>query len=106
MEDAFQAKNYTIRLEYGRFDQPNAVRCFSSSRPFLYRGPKYALRLVFDKSPFPGPGEYKQVGSYSAEEFRFWEYKAFVDKEVPEDSLPLALVNNAISWWTKEPGLH
>ena len=55
---------------------------------------------------FPGAGDYKQVSSSSAEEFRFWEYKTFVGKELSEASLSLALVNNAISWWIKEPGIQ
>ena len=41
-------------------------------------GPTF-LSLVFDKSPFDRPGEYRQVSSSSAKVFRFWRYIAAVD---------------------------
>ncbi|KAI5920745.1 hypothetical protein F4810DRAFT_405874 [Camillea tinctor] len=48
MDEAFLPKNYTIRLEKGRFSVTDG---YTSS---------YGLRLLFDKSPAPPPELWKQ----------------------------------------------
>ncbi|KAI1843494.1 hypothetical protein JX266_010320 [Neoarthrinium moseri] len=88
---AFQPKTYTIRLEEGRFDEPATP--WVNSPPFLHRPPKFALRLSFDKSPFPPLEEWREEAKFAAEQCRFWEYKEFADKEVPRDGVLAALLH-------------
>lgn len=84
---AFLPKSYTIRLEHGRFDDP-AYKNWSiwkNSRPFFYQPDMYALRLVFDKSPFPPLDEWRDARDV-AEAGRWPEIKEFVDRNIPTDS--------------------
>ena len=41
-----------------------------------WEAPRYSLRLVFDKSPYPPPAEWKEM-SASLEAFKVWEWTEF-----------------------------
>jgi len=83
---AFLPKNYTIRLEHGRFMDPAHEIDIAShkSRDFLFRPYLNALRLVFDKSPYPPQNEWKEGAGGIANLFA--DSKAFVDRRLGMDS--------------------
>ncbi|KAI1861846.1 hypothetical protein JX265_009349 [Neoarthrinium moseri] len=89
-DGAFLPKFYTIRLEYGRFDDPSTS--WMHDPPALYRPPKYALRLLFDKSPFPAREEWNDEARFPAEQCRFWDMREFAQREVPKDGWPTTLI--------------
>ena len=77
-DDAFLPKRYTIRLEKGNFLAP-ADNISESKNEFMSR---YALRLVFDKSPYPPRHEWKQPEE-GPDGLKMWEWKEFVGEELP-----------------------
>lgn len=76
LEDtAFRPKSYSVSIEKGHFVRPCAVGTESPER--------YALRLLFDKSPYPPREEWTRPegGPDSAQ---FWRVTEFVGREAPE----------------------
>ena len=86
-EAAFLPKNFSIRLEHGRFDEPAYKNwcLWKNSRPFFYQPELFAFRLVFDKSPYPPLDEWKGAKG-AAESLRWPEIKEFGYKRIPKDS--------------------
>lgn len=74
IDDAFQPKSYTIRIEEGNFIEP----C-GAGYPNLEKQ-RFARRLLFDKSPYPPRSEWKNPDG-GPDGGRFWEIKEFVAKE-------------------------
>ncbi|KAF2140429.1 uncharacterized protein K452DRAFT_360039 [Aplosporella prunicola CBS 121167] len=80
-EDAFMPKTYTICLEKGSFLTPWAE---SNFKKFPSAPPRYALRLKFDKSPYPPRHELKNPEG-GPEQVKVWDWKEFCNRELPED---------------------
>ena len=79
-EDAFQPKVYSARLEKGIFTTPSDAKAKIDIEPTE----NFALRLVFDHSPYPARPEWKEPeGGPDANEF--WYCKTFVARELPRD---------------------
>lgn len=76
VEEAFLPKTYTIKLEKGIFKTPYDV----TEDEYTQR---YALRLVWEPSPYPSRDEWKS-GQTSVEAFKFWEYKEFCGRSSEE----------------------
>jgi hypothetical protein len=76
-DDAFQPKSYSIRIEKGNFTEPSFVGSESPSRP------RYALRLLFDKSPYPPREEWREPEG-GPDSGKFWGHKEFVGRDAPE----------------------
>ncbi|EON68402.1 hypothetical protein W97_07726 [Coniosporium apollinis CBS 100218] len=67
-DDAFLPKAYTLSLEKGKFLTPlDAMR----TEEIQYT-PRFALRLVFDKSPYPPGHEWKELGG-APDAMKLWE---------------------------------
>lgn len=86
VEKAFQSKIYTINLEKGIFKTPYDVIEDENTQ-------RYALRLVWEPSPYPPRDEWKSA-QQSVEAFKFWEYKEFCGKNSEE----LRKLTNRRSW--------
>jgi hypothetical protein len=78
-EDAFRPKVYTIRLEKGNFITPNDARARMEDN----LTERFALRLVFDKSPYPSRCEWKKP-ELGPDAIQFWEWKEFAARKCPE----------------------
>ncbi|PYH94040.1 hypothetical protein BO71DRAFT_399208 [Aspergillus ellipticus CBS 707.79] len=80
-ESAFEPKTYRVRLEKGKFltqfDSMYAVSTRDSMR--------FALRLVFDKSPYPLREQWKEPDG-APDALRFWDWTEFCAREVPAES--------------------
>jgi hypothetical protein len=76
-DDAFRAKSFTVRIEKGNFTEPSWVGFKGSYRP------RYALRLLFDKSPYPPREEWKKPEG-GPESNHFWDHVEFVGRRSPE----------------------
>lgn len=90
-ENAFQPKSYTVHLEEGVFLRPgDAMRevNFSDSS-------KFALRLVFDPSPYPPQHEWREQGGSTAA-MKFWEWKEFCGRELPPGTVQGGSWNNCV----------
>ena len=86
---AFVPKNYKVRLERGRFDDPSSRDwpLWTNYRtPFFHRARKFEFRLVYDKSPFPPLDEWKEEGKGAAKGCKFTQMKEFADREVSKDN--------------------
>jgi hypothetical protein len=91
-DDAFRPKSYTIRIEKGNFTEPCHVGYSSSYTP-----PRFALRLLFDKSPYPPRSEWRKPEG-GPDSGQFWDHIEFVGRISPElekqgramNDLPLA----------------
>ncbi|KAI9770644.1 MAG: hypothetical protein M1839_003093 [Geoglossum umbratile] len=77
IDDAFRPKSYTIRIEKGNFTEPCYIRFSSSHRP------RFALRLVFDESPYPPRSEWREPEG-GPDGGQFWDHKEFVGRSSPE----------------------
>jgi len=78
-DDAFLPKTYTISLEKGNFLSPH-----DASIPFENEfTPRFALRLVFDKSPYPPRHEWKEPDG-APDMVKMWEWKEFCGEESAE----------------------
>ena len=90
-EDAFQPKSYTVRLEKGVFLRPgDAMRQINPSD-----SSKFALRLVFDPSPYPPQQEWREQGGSTAV-MKFWEWKEFCGRELPPGTAQGDTWNNCV----------
>jgi hypothetical protein len=82
-DDAFLPKTYTVRLEKGEFITPyDAMRTEE-----IPNTPAFALRLVFDKSPYPPRDEWKEPDG-APDAIKFWEWKEFCGRQLPEGRGP------------------
>lgn len=79
-DDAFLPKTYTVRLEEGNF-----LTTFAQTLPKkqLVYTPRFALRLAFDKSPYPPRHEWKEPG-IAEDAVKMWEFKDFYGRTSPE----------------------
>jgi hypothetical protein len=75
-DDAFKPKLYTVRIEKGDFMSPSSIG-FSSK--FEAR---FALRLMFDKSPYPSRSQWKNPDK-GACCYPFSDFKEFVSRASP-----------------------
>ncbi|OTA58800.1 hypothetical protein K449DRAFT_467015 [Hypoxylon sp. EC38] len=76
-DDAYRPKTFTIRIEKGNFVAPCIVGYPGSGMP------RFALRLVFDKSPYPPRSEWKEPGR-GAYGGQFWDHLEFVGRPSPD----------------------
>jgi hypothetical protein len=77
-DGAFLPKMYTIKLEKGKF-----LTSFDARDP-VKDSPMFAVRLVFDKSPYPSREEWKEpVGAPDA--MKFWEWTEFCGRRLSEN---------------------
>ncbi|PWY93011.1 hypothetical protein BO94DRAFT_544062 [Aspergillus sclerotioniger CBS 115572] len=81
-DEAFRPKTYNIRLEQGRFR--NQFDIMHNVRD----GSQYALRLVFDPSPFPLDEEWNDR-SNGPHVMKFWEWTEFNARRYEEKELGL-----------------
>ncbi|KAI1496189.1 hypothetical protein F5X99DRAFT_83935 [Biscogniauxia marginata] len=78
-DDAFRPKSYTVRIEKGNFIEPCYIGCPSSSS----EKPRFALRLLFDKSPYPPRSEWRKPEG-GPDGGRFWDHVEFVSRTSPD----------------------
>lgn len=77
-KDAFLPKKYTIRLEKGVFVPSVDAKIYKFKNPS-----KFALRLAFDKAPYPSREEWKEPGGAAQDALLFWEWNEFCREELP-----------------------
>ena len=79
VDDAFRPKTYSVRLEKGNF-----LCAYDAMLPKEDEfTPRFALRLVFDKSPYPPRQEWKKPEG-APDAVKMWEWKEFCARESPE----------------------
>lgn len=78
-DDAFLPKTYTVRLEKGNFLTPYDAKLPGEDQ----YTPRFALRLEFDRSPYPPRHEWKEPGG-APDAMEMWEWKGFCGGELPE----------------------
>lgn len=79
-EAAFAPKHLTARLERGNFIEPAYASPEGSSAASGRDRSRYAVRLVFDRSPYP-PREQWASPERGPDEGRFWEIVEFVGRK-------------------------
>ncbi|RYP13636.1 hypothetical protein DL767_010646 [Monosporascus sp. MG133] len=80
-EDAFVPKAYRVTLERGEFRSREDLSRFPASEMPVW-AERFALRLLFDKSPYPPRQEWKQPeGMPDAN--KVWEWKEFCGRRFP-----------------------
>ncbi|TFL04960.1 hypothetical protein BDV98DRAFT_601408 [Pterulicium gracile] len=72
-DDAFLPKSYIVSLEKGRFI--TAFDQLGEPRRLEYT-PEYALRLTFDRSPYPPREEWRRPEG-APDAMKFWEWREF-----------------------------
>lgn len=92
-DDAFRPKSYTVRIEQGNFIEPCYIGCPSLDRP------RFALRLLFDKSPYPPRSEWRKPEN-GPDDSQFWHHKEFVSRSF-WDPKKQERPENDISAWTR-----
>lgn len=90
IDDAFLPKTYGIRLEEGNFLTPSDAM---SPKEDKYT-PRFALRLAFDKSPYPPRHEWKEPEG-APDAMRMWEWKDFYGRQSAE----LKRHGDRDTWW-------
>lgn len=89
-DDAFLPKTYTVRLEKGNF-----LTSFEALRTEeIQYIPRFALRLVFDKSPYPARYEWKEPEG-APDAMKLWEWKDFCGRQLPE----VRMQGVRYAWW-------
>lgn len=78
-ETAFGSKNFTVRIEKGAFLEQQHKRLARGSIPPLAR---YSWRLVFDKSPMPPYGDWKEESLRYVEYAQLWDCTEFVNHPI------------------------
>jgi len=77
-DDAFRPKSFNVRIEQGNFSTPAHI-----GSEFAHLGPssdlRWAMRLIFDPSPYPPESEWKDT--YGC---HFWDFKEFVGRQSNE----------------------
>lgn len=109
-QSAFQPKQYSVRLEKGRFIEPfknfhkKPFPLFQPD-PYGFAPDRYAYRLWFNTSPFPVRDEWqpKHAMQPSAAEAclnycRFWEYREFVWTLIPKSEQTWVEILD-LNWW-------
>lgn len=91
-DDAFRPQIYTVKLEKGNFLCPYDAM-FSKEDKFT---PRFALRLIFDKSPYPPRREWRQPQG-APDAVKMWEWKEFYGRKSAE----LKKLANRDPWWGK-----
>lgn len=76
-DDAFLPKSFAVKIEQGNFIEPCVIGFPASDRP------RFALRLLFDKSPYPPRSEWKQPEG-GPDGGQFWDHREFVSRESPD----------------------
>jgi hypothetical protein len=76
-DDAFRPKLFTVRIEKGNFIAPSGIGFKDSPRE------RYALRLLFDKSPYPPREEWKRPEG-GPDSNLFWDNVEFAGRPSPE----------------------
>ena len=79
---AFLPKTYTVRLEEGHFRTQYDMLKLNDGKKIAPWAPWYALRLVFDVSPYPPREGWKQTGVPDV--FKFWEWNEFCSRAMPK----------------------
>jgi hypothetical protein len=93
---AFLPKTYMIRLEKGRFCTQYDTLKLNDGRKIAPWDPRYALRLVFNVSPYPPREEWKQTDVPDV--FKFWEWNEFCSRAIPKEDEGMM----AVSWrWAR-----
>ncbi|OKL62276.1 hypothetical protein UA08_02863 [Talaromyces atroroseus] len=87
---AFEPKLYTVRFERGNFMVPWFLEGPKSQ---YHLSPRFELRLLFDKSPYPPRSEWKKPDG-GPDSGQFWEHKEFVGRKSSELKRP---INEVIS---------
>ncbi|KAI0450202.1 hypothetical protein F5B21DRAFT_491615 [Xylaria acuta] len=92
-DDAYRTKSYTVRIERGNFIQP----CYIGDQNL--DTPRYSLRLLFDKSPYPPRSEWESPQG-APDEGRFWDHVEFVGRAAPDSARRQTPMNDpsASSW--------
>ncbi|KAI1400600.1 hypothetical protein F4819DRAFT_363371 [Hypoxylon fuscum] len=86
-DDAFRPKSYTVKIEKGNFIEPCYIGYTSSDKP------RFALRLLFDKSPYPPHSEWgKPEGGPDGG--RFLDHIEFVSRTSPDLAKQGTAMNN------------
>lgn len=108
--EAFRPKQYTVRLEKGRFIEPfhyfqKKPYPLFQPNPYGYPPTRYEYRLLFDKSPYPEPDEWQfeksgegSVGKACLNSCRLWEYREFVWGRIPKSKETWAEMLS-LGWW-------
>lgn len=52
--------------------------------------PTFALRLTFDRAPFPGREEWRRPEG-APDVFEFWEWNIFLGRNVPRESTEVVM---------------
>lgn len=76
-DDAFLPKTYTLRIERGNFSEPCYIGYPGAEKP------RFALRLIFDNSPYPPRSEWKNPEN-GPDDSQFWNHTEFVSRPSPE----------------------
>ncbi|KAI8959227.1 hypothetical protein F5Y11DRAFT_333834 [Daldinia sp. FL1419] len=76
-DEAFRPKSYTLRIERGNFIEPCYVGFPSADKP------RFALRLIFNKSPYPPRPEWRKPDG-GPDGGQFWDHVEFVARVSPE----------------------
>ncbi|KAI0157856.1 hypothetical protein GGR52DRAFT_564390 [Hypoxylon sp. FL1284] len=77
-DDAFRPKLFIIRIEKGNFIEPNSIGCFPA-----YGKSRFAMRLLFDTSPYPPRSEWR-APEKGPDDGQFWTHVEFVGRSFSE----------------------
>ena len=72
-DDAFRPKSYAVTIEQGNFKEPFYIGFPDSDNT------RFALRLLFDKSPYPPRSEWKKP-EQGPDGGPFWHHTEFVSR--------------------------
>ncbi|KAF9535255.1 hypothetical protein CPB83DRAFT_695 [Crepidotus variabilis] len=78
---AFEPKVYTLRLESGIFRSDYDEMRVDLGEVELPYTPRYGLRLLFDRSPYPKRDQWK-VPEGAPDAMKFWEWKVFCGRKL------------------------
>jgi len=98
-EDAFLPKLYKIKIEKRHFVEPSYIRFDTKYKA------RFALRILFDISPYPSRSEWREPQG-GPDDGKIWDYKEFVgrisdklEKEIRAmNDVPSAGMNSCVVW--------
>lgn len=90
--EAFLPKRFTVKLEKGNFSSPSHL---DKALDWL---PRFDLRLVFDKSPYPAQHEWNGLLTSSPDDIKMWEWKEFCGRPSTKPKRPRT---GFLSWLDK-----
>ena len=92
-DDAFLPKTYSLGLERGNFKESCYIGHISPGRP------RFALRLLFDNSPYPPRSEWRTPGG-GLDDDRLWNHIEFVSRPSPDRAEHQRPMNDAsaVGW--------